>query len=101
MAMQAATEDTDIPVVFAAVSDPVSAGLVASLDAPGENLTGTSDYLDTASIMNLIFAANPDADKIGLLYDIGQDSATTAIAHAKAYLDEKHRVCGENGDHGR
>ena len=90
MAMQAATEDTDIPVVFAAVSDPVAAGLVASLDAPGENLTGTSDYLDTASIMNLIFAANPDADKIGLLYDIGQDSATTAIAHAKAYLDENH-----------
>lgn len=40
--------------------------------------------------MNLIFAANPDADKIGLLYDIGQDSATTAIAHAKAYLDEKN-----------
>ena len=90
MAMQAATEDTDIPVVFAAVSDPVAAGLVASLDAPGENLTGTSDYLDTASIMNLIFAADPDADKIGLLYEIGQDSATTAIAHAKAYLDENH-----------
>lgn len=90
MAMQAATEDTDIPVVFAAVSDPVAAGLVASLDAPGENLTGTSDYLDTASILNLIFAADPDADKIGLLYDIGQDSATTAIAHAKAYLDENH-----------
>ncbi len=90
MAMQAATEDTDIPVVFAAVSDPVSVGLVDSLDAPGANLTGTSDYLDTASIMNLIFAADPDADKIGLLYDIGQDSATTAIAHAKAYLDEKN-----------
>ena len=90
MAMQAATEDTDIPVVFAAVSDPVSAGLVESLDKPGANLTGTSDYLDTASIMNLIFAADPDAAKIGLLYDIGQDSATTAIAHAKAYLDEKN-----------
>lgn len=90
MAMQAATEDTDIPVIFAAVSDPVSAGLVESLDKPGSNLTGTSDYLDTASIMNLIFAADPEADKIGLLYDIGQDSSTTAIAHAKAYLDEKN-----------
>ena len=89
MAMQAATEDTEIPVVFAAVSDPISAGLVESLETPGANLTGTSDYLDTASIMNLIFAADPDAAKIGLLYDIGQDSATTAIAHAKAYLDEK------------
>ena len=35
VAMQAATEGTDIPVVFAAVSDPVSAGLVESLEAPG------------------------------------------------------------------
>ncbi|MCD8088865.1 MAG: ABC transporter substrate-binding protein [Oscillospiraceae bacterium] len=88
MAMQAATEDNQIPVVFAAVSDPVSAGVVDSLEEPGSNITGTSDYLDTAAIMNLIFAANPDADKIGLLYDVGQDSSTTAIAEAKAYLDE-------------
>ena len=47
VAMQAATEGTDIPVVFAAVSDPVGAGLVESLEAPGANITGTSDYLDT------------------------------------------------------
>ena len=87
MAMQAATEDTDIPVVFSAVSDPVGAELVASLDAPGGNLTGTSDYLDTNSIMKLIFAVNPDVKKIGLLYDVGQDSSKTPIAHAKEYLD--------------
>jgi putative ABC transport system substrate-binding protein len=67
----------------------VAAGVVDSLEAPGKNITGTSDYLDTTAIMNLIFAANPDAQKIGLLYDIGQDSSTTAIADAKAYLDEK------------
>lgn len=89
MKMQAATEDNQIPVVFSAVSDPVSAQLVASLDAPGANITGTSDYLDTNAIMNLIFAADPDADKIGLLYDQGQDSAATPIAHAKEYLDAK------------
>jgi putative ABC transport system substrate-binding protein len=86
--MQALTEGTDMPVVFSAVSDPVGAELVESLDAPGSNLTGTSDYLDTASIMNLILAANPDAKKIGLLYDQGQDSSTSAIEAAKAYLDE-------------
>lgn len=90
MTMQSATEDNQIPVVFAAVSDPVSTGLVASLEAPGSNITGTSDYLDTEAIFNLIFAADPDADKIGLLYDVGQDSSTTPIAAAKAYLDEKN-----------
>ena len=89
MAMQSATEDNKIPVVFAAVSDPVGTQLVDSLEAPGSNLTGSSDYLDTTAVMNLIFAADPDADCIGLLYDLGQDASTTAIAQAKAYLDDK------------
>lgn len=95
IAMQAATEESGTPVVFAAVSDPVSAELVASLDAPGGNLTGTSDYLDTTAIMNLIFAAQPDATKIGLLYDMGQDSSTTPVAAAKAYLAERGVTCVE------
>ena len=89
MAMQAATEDNQIPVVFAAVSDPVGAQLVESLEAPGANLTGTSDYLDTNAVMNLIFAADPDADLIGLLYNVSEDSSKAPIAAAKAYLDEK------------
>ncbi len=89
MTMQAATEDNRIPVVFAAVSDPVSAGLVNSLSAPGANVTGTSDFLDTNAVMNLIFALNPDAKKVGLLYDAGQDSSSTPIKAAKEYLKAK------------
>lgn len=89
VAMQAATEGTDIPVVFAAVSDPVGAGLVESLEAPGANITGTSDYLDTDAILDLIFAANPDAKSIALLYDLGQDSSAAPIRNAKAYLDKR------------
>lgn len=89
MSMQAATEETGTPVVFAAVSDPVSVGLVDSLEAPGSNLTGTSDYLDTAAIMNLMFVQNPELQKVGLLYDLGQDSAASAIESAKAYLEDK------------
>ena len=89
VAMQAATEGTDIPVVFAAVSDPVGAGLVESLEAPGANITGTSDYLDTDAILDLIFAADPDAKSIALLYDLGQDSSAAPIRNAKAYLDKR------------
>ena len=89
MIMQNATEDNQIPVVFSAVSDPVGAGLVASTEAPGANITGTSDAIDVAQIMDFIVAANPDTAKIGLLYDKSQDSSTSAIEAAKAYCDEK------------
>ena len=77
-----AVEDTDIPVIFSAVTDPAGAGF-EGLD----NITGTSDALDTEAIMNLILAANPGLDKMGLLYDLGQDSSTRAIADAKAFCE--------------
>lgn len=89
MRMQALTEDNGIPVVFSAVSDPVGVELVASLDEPGANVTGTSDYLDAVAVMNLIFAADPDAKKIGLLYDVGQDSSASSIKDAQAFLKDK------------
>lgn len=88
MVMQSATEDTDIPVIFSAVSDPVGAGLVESMDAPGGNITGTSDALDTATIMNLMLAANPDLKKVGLLYDTAQDASQNAIQDAIAFCEE-------------
>ena len=58
--MLAAVEDTDIPVVYSAVTDPAAAGFDG-----GENMTGTSDALNTAAIMNLILAADPEIDTIG------------------------------------
>lgn len=95
MAMQAATEESGIPVVFAAVSDPLGAGLVQSLEAPGANITGTSDYLDTTAVMNLIFAADPDAGKIGLLYNVSEDASAAPIAAAKEYLAARGVTCVE------
>lgn len=89
MRMQTMTEGNGVPVIFSAVSDPVSAGLVETLEAPGTNITGTSDFLNTNALLDLVFAANPDTDKIGLLYDLGQDASTTPIADAKAYLDAR------------
>ena len=87
--MQTATEENQIPVVVSAVSDPVSAGLVDSLDAPGSNVTGTSDALNVEAVIDLMLAANPDLKKLGLLYDQGQDSSKSAIASAEAYCKEK------------
>lgn len=89
MIMQNATADNQIPVVFSAVSDPVGAGLVASLDAPGSNITGTSDALNTEAVMDLMFAANPDIQKVGLLYNKSEDSSKAPIEAAKAYCEAK------------
>ena len=88
--MQAATEDNQIPVVFSAVSDPVGAGLAASLDAPGANVTGTSDALNTKAVFDLMFAANPDIKKVGLLYNKSEDSSRQPVEDAKAYCAEKN-----------
>ena len=87
--MQGMTADNGIPVVFAAVSDPVGAQLVESLEKPGANITGTSDYLDTAAVLNLIFAANPDAKKVALLYNPSEDASAAPIAEAKEILTAK------------
>lgn len=87
--MQSATEENQIPVVFSAVSDPVGAGVVAGNDAPGANITGTSDAIDTKAIFDLMLAANPKTAKVGLLYDKSQASSLSSIEDAKAYCDEK------------
>lgn len=82
--MLAAVEDTEIPVVYSAVTDPEAAGFAGE-----SNITGTSDALNTNAIMELILALNPDLDRLGLLYDLSQDSSKQAIADAKAFCDAK------------
>lgn len=89
MIMQAATEDNPIPIVFSAVSDPLTAGLVKDMKAPGSNITGTSDAFNTDSLMDLMFTANPDIKSVGLLYNKSEDASTAAIEAAKAYCDAK------------
>lgn len=100
MGMQAATEEKKIPVIFAAVSDPLGAGLVDSLEIPGDNLSGTSDFLDTSAVLDLILALNPEIRKVGLLYDAGQDASLLPISDAKKILGDKGieviEKCGTN-----
>lgn len=82
--MVTATEETDTPVVYAAISDPESAGLVDIA-----NVTGTSDALNTAFILDMMFAVQPDIKTVGLLYSRSEVNSETPIAQAKEYLDAK------------
>jgi len=82
--MVTAAEDTDIPIIYAAISDPESAGLT---DIP--NVTGTSDALNTAFILDMMFAVQPDIKTVGLLYSNSEINSQTPIAQVKEYLDAK------------
>lgn len=64
----AAAANTNIPVVFCAVSDPVTAGIVDSIEKVGGNCTGTSDILDLSAQVDMILAMQPELKKIGVLY---------------------------------
>lgn len=87
LAAQVATvsaEDSKTPVVYAAISDPVAAELTGI-----DYVSGTSDGLNTEFIMTMMFAQNPDIQKVGLLYSLSEVNSATPIADAKAFLDAK------------
>ena len=85
--MQSVVTDEDIPIIFAAVSDPVTANLVQDMDAPGGTITGVSDALNTEMIMKMMLAVDPDIQTVGLLYSKSEDSSKKPIEEAKAFLD--------------
>lgn len=85
----AATDDTEIPVIFCAVSDPVAAGLVESMDSPGYLCTGTSDVLDLEAQVALIKAMQPEVKNIGILYTSSEDNSITNLKNFKAICDKE------------
>ncbi len=82
--MVMAAEGTDTPIVYAAISDPETAGLTGL-----PTVTGVSDALNTPFIMDMMFAAQPDIQTVGLLYSNSEPNSATPIAEAKAYLEAK------------
>ncbi len=75
-----ATQNSQTPVIFTAVSDPVAAGLVESLDAGSKNCIGTSDILDLEAQVALIQALQPDVKTIGILYTTSEANSVSNLA---------------------
>ena len=82
--MVTAAEGKNIPIIYAAVSDPAEAGLTGF-----DNVTGVSDALNTPQIMDMMLEINPDIQTVGLLYSNSEPNSITPIKEAKAYLDDK------------
>ncbi len=82
--MAVCAEDTQTPVVYAAISDPEAAEMTGI-----DYVSGTSDALNTELIMDMMLAADPEVQKVGLLYSLSETNSAKPIEEAKAYLDEK------------
>ncbi len=74
---------SNIPVIFCAVSDPVAAGLVQSMDAPGNNCTGTADSFDVAGQVDIIKQLQPDLARLGVIYTTSESNSLSQLERLK------------------
>jgi len=81
-ACAAAVEGTDIPVVFAALTDPVAAGVAESWEKPGGNVTGASDWADVEAQVKLGMDIHP-AKKLGVVYNAGEVNSVVQVDELK------------------
>lgn len=83
-----ATMDTEIPVIFNAVTDAVEAGIVQSNEKPGGNVTGVSDAAPLETQIKLIREMLPEAKTIGMLYNLGEVNGKIQVEQVKALAPE-------------
>ena len=93
---------SDIPVVGSAITDYVEAGLIDSNDAPGGNVTGSSDMNPIDAQLDLLIQLVPAAKTIGVFYSADEDNSIlqanlfTTAAEAKGLTVEKFTISNSN-----
>jgi putative ABC transport system substrate-binding protein len=80
-------QESDTPLFFISVTDPVSAGIMGALDRPDRNATGTSNLVPVDEIFRLADTLTPGIRRYGILYNTGEVNAVFTVRNAKAYLD--------------
>jgi|SRR5680860_55487 len=80
-AMAAATKD--IPILITAVTDPVEAHLVNSMDKPGTNVTGTTDMNPIKEQFDLMLKLVPTVKRVGIIYNAGEVNSQVQVKIAK------------------
>jgi putative ABC transport system substrate-binding protein len=89
-AQAAIGETKDIPIVFAACTDPVGSGLVSSLEKPGKNVTGTSDAVSAEKIIELAKRITPDIKTVGALYNSSETNSISVVKNLKEYASKNN-----------
>lgn len=80
-------EGKDVPIMITAVTDPVDAGLVQSLEAPGGTVSGTSDMVPIEKQADLLMSIVPNAKTVGILYNSSETNSQIQADLAKAALE--------------
>jgi putative ABC transport system substrate-binding protein len=78
----------DVPILISAVTDPVGAGLVESLEKPGSNVTGTSDLTPVGEQFKLFKQLDPDIETVGIMYNSGEGNSVYLAEVAEEKADE-------------
>lgn len=86
-AVVAATKD--VPVVYSAVTDPVAAQLVSTMEPSGTNVTGVSDRLSLERQIELIKKVVPDAKRVGMVYNPGEANSVVVVKAMRELLPEQ------------
>lgn len=83
-----AAQNTDIPVIYTAISDPIAAELADKDGVSAGNITGTSDELPIEEQLNMIREILPDAKKIGIIYTTSEANSVSMIESYKKYAKD-------------
>ena len=87
-AMMMANETADIPILITAVTDPVSAKLVKSMEKPETNVTGTTDMNPVKDQLQLVKDIVPGAKKIGIIYNASENNSQVQVDAAEKVASE-------------
>ena len=79
--------ESDIPVFFISVSNPVEARIISDMEKPDKNATGTSNAIPVNEIFDLADQLTPGCQTYGFLYNTGEINAVTTVESCKEYLD--------------
>ena len=83
-----ASATKDLPVIMAAITDPIGANLVKDLKKPGGNITGVSDHNPAQQQVELIKDLTPNVKTIGALYSSSEDNSKTQVEEFKAFAEK-------------
>lgn len=81
--------ESDIPIIFISISDPVNAGLITDMEKPDKNATGTKNDIPIDTTFEIAKEITPNVKTYGLLYTTSESNAVVTIEATKKYLDEQ------------